>query len=89
MAENELLYTRAALATFFEKSPQAVDGWVRRGCPVERRDDGRIKGFQIGEVLEWRIGSTDRDAAYDALFRLQNYIIENLARELAKATAAT
>lgn len=42
-------------AAWFEVSPQAVDGWIRRGCPAEQVGaQGRPWLFDLLRVSEWR-----------------------------------
>lgn len=61
---------KAEVAEFFDVSIKAVDGWVRRGCPVVER--GRLNVpwvFDLLDVATWRITGqrTDADADPDAL----------------------
>lgn len=45
------------MAEFFGVSTQAVDGWIRRGCPcVQRGGQGRAWVFDLLEVAKWRFG---------------------------------
>jgi phage terminase Nu1 subunit (DNA packaging protein) len=47
--------TKVAVAEFFGVSPNAVEGWVRRGCPVMERGDLRKSyKFDLLKVAEWR-----------------------------------
>ena len=50
--------TRAQLAAIFGVTPPAIDGWVRRGCPVHEpsKGPGRGKGakFWVPDVVAWR-----------------------------------
>lgn len=50
--------TRAQLAGIFGVTPPAIDGWVRRGCPVAApsRGVGRGRGAQFWtpDVVAWR-----------------------------------
>jgi phage terminase Nu1 subunit (DNA packaging protein) len=49
------LANKAQVAEFFEVSVNAVDGWIRRGCPYVRRGDLRTPWvFDLLKVLEWR-----------------------------------
>ena len=49
------LVNKAQIAEFFEVSTNAVDGWIRRGCPFVRRGDLRTAWvFDLLKVLEWR-----------------------------------
>lgn len=57
---------KAGVAEFFDVSLKAVDGWVRRGCPVVARGErGAPWIFDLLQVAEWRIngqkGSSDVD----------------------------
>ena len=47
-------------AAFFGVSVQAIDGWINRGCPCEKR--GRSLNFYLPEVVQWRY-SQDEDGA--------------------------
>ncbi len=49
-----LLWSRKALAYFFDVSVQSVDRWVVSGCPCERFSTGRLRGFLVGGVIGWR-----------------------------------
>lgn len=50
--------TRAEIAAIFGVTPPAVDGWVRRGCPVAEPSQGRGRGkgakFWAPDVVKWR-----------------------------------
>ncbi len=49
------LANKAQVAEFFEVSVNAVDGWIRRGCPYVRRGDLRTPWvFDLLKVLKWR-----------------------------------
>ncbi len=49
------LANKAQIAEFFEVSTNAVDGWIRRGCPYVRRGGLRVPWvFDLLKVLEWR-----------------------------------
>ncbi len=49
------LANKAQIAEFFEVSTNAVDGWIRRGCPFIQRGDLRTPWiFDLLKVLEWR-----------------------------------
>lgn len=57
---------KAEVAEFFDVSIKAVDGWVRRGCPVVER--GRLNVpwvFDLLQVAEWRITGKRADADID------------------------
>lgn len=57
---------KAEVAEFFDVSIKAVDGWVRRGCPVVER--GRLNKpwvFDLLVVAEWRITGQRADADLD------------------------
>jgi phage terminase Nu1 subunit (DNA packaging protein) len=57
---------KAEVAEFFEVSIKAVDGWVRRGCPVVKR--GTLNDpwvFDLLAVAEWRITGNAPEAAVD------------------------
>jgi len=57
---------KAEVAEFFDVSPQAVDGWIRRGCPaVERGGKGKAWVFDLLAVAEWRIGGSRQDGETD------------------------
>ena len=52
------LVNKAAMAVFFEVSPQALDGWIRRGCPaIERGTVGKSWTFDLLAVIRWRMES--------------------------------
>ncbi len=47
--------SKTELAKLFDISVQAIDGWIRRGCPVnERSKNGKIKNFSLDDVVRWR-----------------------------------
>jgi len=49
---------RAEIAQLFDVSPQSVDGWIRRGCPVlERGGRGKQWVMDVIAVSEWRFGA--------------------------------
>lgn len=50
-------------AVFFDVSPQAIDGWIRRGCPVlETHPSGRISRMNLSDMAAWRFQqATGRD----------------------------
>lgn len=49
------LANKAQIAEFFEVSTNAVDGWIRRGCPFIQRGDLRTPWiFDMLKVAEWR-----------------------------------
>lgn len=49
------LVNKAQIAEFFEVSTNAVDGWIRRGCPYVQRGGLRVPWvFDLLKVLEWR-----------------------------------
>lgn len=49
------LANKAQIAEFFEVSTNAVDGWIRRGCPNVQRGDLRTPWiFDLLAVAEWR-----------------------------------
>lgn len=58
---------KGELAQFFEVSPQAVDGWIRRGCPyVEKGRPGQPWVFDALDVAKWRFGEqTESQALID------------------------
>lgn len=57
---------KAEVAEFFDVSPQAVDGWIRRGCPaVERGARGKSWVFDLLAVAEWRITGGRQDGDVD------------------------
>lgn len=46
---------KAGVAAWFEVSPQAVDGWIRRGCPaVQIGKQGQPWLFDLLTVAQWR-----------------------------------
>lgn len=50
---------KAQAAEFFGVSPQAIDGWIRRGCPAEQRAaPGRPWKFDLLRLAEWRFSSS-------------------------------
>lgn len=57
---------KAQLAEFFDVSVKAVDGWVRRGCPVVRRG-GKSEPwvFDALAVAEWRYTREGKDSDID------------------------
>ncbi len=43
--------TKVELAAKMSVSPQAVDNWIRQGCPGEKR--GRTWNFDLYDVRQW------------------------------------
>lgn len=57
---------KAAVAEFFDVSLPAIDGWVRRGCPVLQRGSKTIPWiFDLLQVAEWRINGQRGDPDVD------------------------
>ena len=49
---------RGEIAVMFGVSPQSVDAWIRRGCPVvERGGRGKPAVMDVIAVAEWRFGA--------------------------------
>jgi phage terminase Nu1 subunit (DNA packaging protein) len=52
------LLTRSELASCCEVTPTAIEGWIRRGCPIARRSQGPGRGrgtlFRLPDVVRWR-----------------------------------
>ena len=47
---------KAETAEFFEVSPNSIEAWVRRGCPVVERGGARKPWvFDLLEVARWRL----------------------------------
>lgn len=90
------LCTRAELAAFFGVAPAAVQGWVRRGCPVSARAKGRgvAARFSAPDVVRWREQQLERAAGVDSpgdtdsakalRLRLLRARAEDVEHELAK-----
>ncbi len=59
------MWTKAEIATFYDVSVQAVDAWLRRGCPRIKR--GNRTHFMPGSVQMWRRkqGTFKDQAAFD------------------------
>lgn len=48
---------KAQLAEIFGVSLPAVEGWIRRGCPVSKRGGkGAVYEFDLRAVMEWYYG---------------------------------
>ncbi len=61
--ESELTYNRSDLAREYGVSLVTVDNWVRRGCPHERRRNGRSDYlFRLHEVAQWRARQLAEDS---------------------------
>jgi len=57
---------KAEVAEFFEVSIPAVEGWVRRGCPVVQRGSRTVPWvFDLLDVATWRITGQRTDADID------------------------
>nr|WP_227176143.1 DUF1441 family protein [Marinobacter sp. CA1] len=57
---------KSELAELFGVSVQAVDGWCRRGCPVEERGaPGRPWVFDALRVADWRFSKADQPEGQD------------------------
>jgi phage terminase Nu1 subunit (DNA packaging protein) len=56
--------TKAAMAAWFGVSPQAVDGWLRRGCPrlSPVGKAGPIR-FDLMEVCRWKFGAQQHETS--------------------------
>lgn len=51
------LANKGQAARWFDVSPQALDGWLRRGCPaVTRGSAGVAWVFDLRALAEWRYG---------------------------------
>lgn len=50
------------IAHYFDVSVQAVDGWIARGCPVERTEGGKLAGMYVGDVIEWGLESNSGES---------------------------
>ena len=63
------LANKAGVAVFFEVSPQAIDGWIRRGCPaLERGAVGKKWVFDLLAVVNWRsAGPADNEVDPDSM----------------------
>jgi phage terminase Nu1 subunit (DNA packaging protein) len=68
------LANKGQAARWFDVSPQALDGWIRRGCPaVVRGSAGVPWRFDLRALAEWRYGrnatgtATEGDIDPDAL----------------------
>lgn len=90
---------KAQLAEFFDKSVKAVDGWVRRGCPVVKRGNKSEPWvFDALAVAQWYFSSDgddldtdpekmqpqDRKAWYESESKRRD--LQERDRELLKAT---
>lgn len=86
---------KAQIAEFFDVSVKAVDGWIRRGCPVIKRGSRSTPwAMDALAVAEWRFGSqqssdaidpdqmipTDRKAWYES--EKTRLLLQEKAREL-------
>lgn len=48
--------SKVDVAAFFEVTPAAVDGWIRRGCPVVQRGTQGVPWvMDLLEVARWRL----------------------------------
>ena len=57
---------KAQIAEFFDVSIKAVDGWIRRGCPVLKRGSRSTPWVMDAlAVAEWRFGSQSSSDAVD------------------------
>lgn len=51
---------KAEVAEFFDVSLPAVDGWVRRGCPILQKGSRGVPWvFDLLEVARWRFGGEE------------------------------
>lgn len=81
-----MMATRAQVASIFGVTPTAIDGWIRRGCPVAERSQGRGRGkgakFWMPDVVHWR----DRNVvARDRADTPEGETTKDLARRLLRA----
>ena len=93
-----IIVSKARLCALFQVSTQAVDNWVRHGCPrVEAGERAKEAKFDLGAVLPWykawKDGSTHRrdlDSARADLTRSHEERSElelrRLRRELVEVT---
>lgn len=57
---------KSECAEFFDVSLKAIDGWIRRGCPVDTRGSRTTPWvFDLLSVAEWRITGQRGDADVD------------------------
>lgn len=57
LADDLKSLNKAQLAEIFGVSLPAVEGWIRRGCPVSKRGGkGAVYGFDLLAVAQWRFG---------------------------------
>ena len=55
---HQRIVNKAGAAVFFGISPQALDGWIRRGCPaVERGAKGKQWQFDLLDLAKWKFGA--------------------------------
>lgn len=51
------LANKGQAARWFDVSPQALDGWIRRGCPAVTRGSAGVPWvFDLRQLAEWRYG---------------------------------
>lgn len=57
--QEDKILNRAELAFFFGVAKTTIDSWVRRGCPVKKKAEGRGKQAQFDtvEVFRWAINN--------------------------------
>lgn len=92
--------TRAQVASIFGVTPPAVDGWVRRGCPVAEESRGRGRGrgakFWMPDVVAWYVVNVaprrvedgeDGDSTKELNKRLLRAQTEDAELDLAKKRA--
>ncbi|MGZ8246228.1 DUF1441 family protein [Methylomagnum sp.] len=57
MADDIKALNKAQIAEIFGVSLPAVEGWIRRGCPVAKRGGkGAVYEFDLLAVAQWRFG---------------------------------
>lgn len=83
MANVDLLVNRADLAKLQGVSPPTIDGWIAKGCPVEKKGSrGKPWEFNTAKVTEWRLAE-ERKALSSTANATE---AELLRRELAAKT---
>ena len=77
---------RADLAVIMAVTPQTVDAWVRKGCPVVTRGGrGKQYEFDTGQIIRWREELAKTDALSDESIDIAELRRRKMAAEVALA----
>jgi phage terminase Nu1 subunit (DNA packaging protein) len=77
------------MAIYWGVSTQAIDGWIARGCPVDRSKAGRVTAMHLGDVVMWAATNlVERESQARLQSAIDRYVAM-LEYRAAEANAAT